>query len=182
MTKKKKYYIHDTGAYIHKKKTSTKKAHIQKEETDAQKQRRIEKQENAFLKTHKENYYNYMLEFLDYFDKKTNNKFKNDKNAILNAFLEYKNRPIVIDEIMQGIREASRHSGITNSIFIDLENYYFRNYENTLKKAINSKGYTERKPRLLKNSIIGFLIGRYFSKIIFWLIIAFFVLLANINK
>ena len=147
---------------------------------ELQKERFEEKQERDFYNHEKQQLFNYLLELLNDYEKKQL-KRKPTKQEIETTFSLYEVKEISIDIIINNLKQANDH--ISGAIFQDLKNCYFRNYDTAIKKAINTKNYKEEKPRnnILKSSIIGFLIGKYFDKIILILVLGFFLLLATIN-
>ena len=139
--------------------------------------------EREFLKREKANFFNYLLETLDDYDELQQKPLS--KQVVVDTFNQYNNKKIVIDMIVDNLKKSNDH--ITNGCYIELTNYYYRNYDTTMKKAINTKDSKDEpkqssKNKLVKHSIIGFLIGRYFDKLILIATLAFFYIIAKLHN
>ena len=147
---------------------------------EQQKERFEDRNEKAFFNHEKQNLCNYLVELLNDYERQELKK-PPTRQEIEATFTLYNVKEISIDIIIDNLKQSNDH--ISGATFQDLRNYYIRNYDTQIKKAISIKNYKQGKDKnnLLKSSIVGFLIGRYFDKIVLLLVIGFFFLLYLLN-
>lgn len=133
-----------------------------------------------FLTIEKDNYLRYLVEFLETYEHYRGRR--DSKQVMEKGLLEPSSKQSIINQIMEEIREKNKNKNIPNSEYTELENYYWRYYEMYIRRAIDSRHYRNQKNNVVKYGCLGFLLGRYASKIIVAIAIGIFCLIAALNK